>query len=139
MSPTIAIDNIIVWDPCLLKQVEEAKQLFLKYKKMGHTLTKEDGTPMERFDPSVGQVTVLSEKANGQRVMKILSEKGDDRITWDKDNLANIKKAKDEFEKLLEKGYQAFSVGRNGQKNVQITEFDVDAEEIIMIPPTAKG
>ena len=40
---------------------------------------------------------------------------------------------------LTKKGYKAYSVDRNGNKNRRIKEFDVDAEEILMIPPTAKG
>jgi hypothetical protein len=71
--------------------------------------------------------------------MKILNEKGDEKITWTKENGRQAKKAKEQFEDLIAKKYIAFSADAQGKKKTQITEFDVDAEVIIMIPPTSKG
>lgn len=138
MNQQIAIDSILVWDPCRLKEIDEAKKKFSQYKRQGHVITKENGAIMERFEPAAGQAIVLAKKVLNS-VMKILNETGDERITWTKENGKQAIKAKEQFEKLLGKGYKAFSVDSKGNKKTQITEFDVDAEEIIMIPPTAKG
>lgn len=138
MSQAIIINSIIVWDPCRLKEVEEAKREYLKYKRLGHTILKPDGSLMERFEPALGQIKILAERVR-ESVMRILNDKGDERITWVKDNGRQAKKAKEQFEKLIGKDYKAYSVDASGKKKNQITEFDVDAEEIIMIPPTSRG
>ena len=49
------------------------------------------------------------------------------------------KEAKAKFEELLGKNYMAFSVDSEGKKNRKIEEFDIDAEEILMVPPTSAG
>jgi len=138
MSQQILINRILVWDPCRLKEIDEAKSLFLQYKKLGHVITKEGGALMERFEPAAGQAIVLAKKILCS-VMKILNDSGDERITWVKEKGKEALKAKERFEDLLKKGYKAFSVDSRGNKKVEISEFDVDAEEIIMIPPTSRG
>jgi hypothetical protein len=138
MSQTLTNDTIITWDPLRLKEIDEAKKEFLKYRSLGHAIVKIDGTRMTSFIPSAGHMTILEEKSK-ENTMKILNEKGDERITWTKENGRQAKKAKEQFENLIAKGYKAFSADAQGKQKTQITEFDVDAEVIIMIPPTAKG
>lgn len=138
MNQTLITDTIITWDPCRRKEIEEAKKEFLKYRSLGHVLVKPDGSRMTSFEPSSGQFTIL-EKKPIESVLKILNDKGDERIVWTKENGRQAKNAKEQFEKLLAKHYKAFSVDDNGKKKKQITEFDVDAETIIMIPPTSRG
>jgi hypothetical protein len=138
MEQMLVMDRTLVWDPCRLKEIDEAKALFLKFKKLGHTIIKANGSLMERFEPAAGQATVLAEQIKSN-VMKILNDTGDERIIWTKENGKQAKKAKETFEELIKKGYTAYSVGRDGNKKNKITEFDVDAEEIILIPKTSKG
>lgn len=139
MSETIVMNQRIIWDPSRLKQIDEAKKEILKYKRKGHIIVKADGTPLDRFDPSLGEVIIKAAINLGRHVMMILCDKGDDLIVWDKDNGRQALEAKEKFLELIRKKYRAYSVDNEGKKNKVITEFDVEAEQIIMVPPTSKG
>lgn len=138
MVAEIALDRRIVWDAARLKEIEEAKAEILEYKRAGHVILKGDGTPMERFHPSLQEVIIKATRI-ASHVMKILDNQGDTRITWDKENGKEAKEAKQKFEDLLKQGYKAYSVRTNGEKGRRIEEFDVDAQEILMLPETRKG
>jgi len=131
-------DTIITWDTGRVKEIEEAKREFIRYRSLGHTIIKIDGSRMTSFDPTAGQITILA-GAIKESTMKILNDKGDEKITWTKENGRQAKKAKQRFLSLLDEKYTAFSVDAKGKKKSQITEFDVDAEVILMIPPTSRG
>jgi len=135
---TLVLNRRIVWDCTKLKEIDEAKATIRQYRAEGHVITKVDGTPLDKFIPSLGEVRVMAQKVV-KSVMKILCEKGDERLVWDKENGKEAKEAKAKFEDLIKKGYTAFSVDVRGKKNRKIEEFDVDAEEILMIPKTARG
>ena len=65
---------------------------------------------------------------------------GDDRIVWDKRFPETIKEAREMFNKLLEKGYKAFMIRKDGQKSErQMFRFDPNAEEVLMIPQVMGG
>ena len=133
----MVLNTRLIWNPGRMAEVEEAKQTYLKYRSEGYEIKKADGTLVERF-MNVGELLVLAKKLCG-RIMTILSKEGDERLTWDKENGPEAKQAKAKFEELMKKNYMAFSVDSKGKKNRQIEEFDVDAEEILMIPPTSRG
>ena len=146
MVEELVMDRRIVWDSKNLQQVDEAKSIIMPFKRSGYEiLTVDDdgkeGPPMKFFRPYFKEVVIKARQIGiaGKRVMKILCEKGDDRIVWDRDNGREAKEAKKKFSDLLAKGYKAYSVNVEGMKNRRIHEFDVDAEEILMIPKTAKG
>lgn len=135
----LVMDMRITWDSSRLKEIDEAKSMIMTHKRLGHEITLADGvTPMDRFLPSLEEVIIKAKKL-GTRVMKILCEKGDERLTWDRENGTEALEAKKKFLELIEKGYTAYSVDVRGKKNRKIEEFDVDAEEILMVPKTAKG
>jgi hypothetical protein len=134
----VVMNTRLVWDPCKLKEVEEAKKEFLKYKRLGYIIQKADGTILEKFNANLSEIIVIAQKAF-RHVMKILSNLGDERITWDKENGREAKEAKKRFSDLISKGYIAYSVDNNAKKKQRINEFDIDSEEILMLPPTAKG
>lgn len=135
---TLVMDRRIVWDSRKLKEIDEAKATIRMYRAQGHQIVKTDGTPLDKFIPSLEEVIIKAQKV-AKSVMKILCEKGDERLVWDKENGKEAKEAKAKFEELLKKGYTAFSVDSKGKKNRKIEEFDVDAEEILMVPKTAAG
>ena len=135
---TLVMDRRIVWDATRLKEIDEAKSIVREYRTAGHVITKADGTPLDRFIPSLEEVIIKAQRIT-KSVMKILSDKGDERLVWDKENGREAKEAKAKFEELLKKNYLAFSVDSKGQKNRKISEFDIDSEEILMVPPTSKG
>jgi len=127
------------WDPRSLREIDEAKSIVLGFKREGYVITLADGeTPMDKFLPELAEVIVQARKIT-QKIMKILNNKGDERIVWDKDDGPEAMMAKERFKDLLKKDYKAYSVDVKGKKNRSIEEFDVDAEEILMIPPTSAG
>jgi len=128
------------WDMTDRRQVEEAKAWFVTFKRKGVPIEDKDGRPVEFFRPHYGELVALPTPSHeGNRTLKILSDKGDERIVWDFNNGRQAKEAKEKFMSLVGQGYSAYSVDAKGNKNRRIQEFDVEAEEILMIPPTAKG
>lgn len=134
----LVMDRRIVWDSKKMREIEEAKSEIRKYRAQGYEILKPDGSPLDRFMPYLEEVVIKAQKTV-KRVMKILCEKGDERIVWDRDSGKEAMEAKVRFEDLIKKNYMAFSVDTKGNKNRKIEEFDVDAEEILMVPPTSKG
>ncbi len=134
----LVMDQRVVWDHRSMKEVEQAKQFIMIYRKKGHRVEKADGSVMERFNPALEEAIIKVERI-ARCVMKILSEKGDERLVWDMDNGQEAKEAKKKFAELIGKGYKAYSVDHRGKKNRRIEEFDVEAEDILMVPETVKG
>lgn len=136
----LVLDRRILWDKCRLKEIEEAKKQYREYKRQGYSITLPDKTtPIDKFNSTLEEIVVLAKRIITKHVMKVLNAKGDDRIVWDKDNGPEAKQAKRKFNELIGKGYKAYSLDRKGKKNKRITEFDIDAEEILMVPETARG
>jgi len=133
------MNKIVVWDPSHLKEIEEAKRVYREYKALRYIMLKPDGSLLDFFHPSHGQFTIIAKINKTENVMKILDDSGDTRVKWTKENGKQALNAKNKFLKLIEDGYTAFSVNSSGKKKNKITEFDVDAQEIIMVPPTARG
>lgn len=138
MVENLVMDRRIIWDSKSLKQIDQAKKIIMEYKKAGYMILKANGEIMERWSPHLEEVIIKTKRIFGH-ILKILTEKGDDRIIWDKENGSQAKEAKGRFTKLIGQGYMAFSVDNKGKKNRRIYEFDVDAEEILMVPKTVKG
>lgn len=135
----LVMDQRIIWDSKSLKQIDEAKKRIMAFKKQGHPIFLASGVLMEKFHPHLEEVIVKAAKVENKHTLKILNEKGDERLVWDKEKGQEAKEAKKKFLELLKKGYKAYSVDTRGQKNRKIEEFDVDAEEILMVPSTVKG
>lgn len=136
----LVMNTRFCWDTGDRKQVEEAKQWFVSFKRKGVAIQDSDGKTVQFFRPYYGELVALAGAVPaGKRLLKVLCEKGDERIVWDVNNGCQGKEAKEKFLDLIKKGYSAYSVDSRGRKNKRIDEFDVEAEEILMIPPTAKG
>lgn len=75
------------------------------------------------------------EKPAGHHIFRILNPlSGDDRLTWDSGNMADIKGAKKLFLGLIEKGLTPYRVGTNGKATSEVMdEFDPHAEEVIFL------
>jgi len=132
------MDQRIVWNSSRLKEIDEAKKTIVAYKRKGHKIVLPDGSPMLRFNANFEEVIIKAERVSGS-ILRILNEKGDERLAWNRDNGLEAMQAKEKFTELLNKGYIAYSVDLEGNKKNKIEEFDVDAEEILMVPPTMKG
>lgn len=72
-------------------------------------------------------------------VMRVIDPSGDTKIMWDSAREAEVDVARNTFNNLRRKHYTAYSVKKNGEPGRVITEFDPDAEKIIMSPPMAGG
>lgn len=71
--------------------------------------------------------------------MKIMDQTGDTRLTWSSDNPDEVANAERTFKDLKAKGYMAFSVKKDGEKNEVISAFDKNAEKLIMAPALKGG
>jgi metallophosphoesterase superfamily enzyme len=72
-------------------------------------------------------------------VMVILDRSGDTRHTWDRNNAGEVEAMGEIFDTMIDKGYQAWSVTRKGNKDQRITEFDPQAEKVIFAPALVGG
>ena len=92
-------------------------------------------------------MTTVVEEANridenvpeGHHVMACLDRTGDTRIIWDPDKPEEVAAAERTFDELKKKGYTAFSVRKNGEKDKVVRTFDPDSEKIILAPALVGG
>lgn len=71
--------------------------------------------------------------------LNILDTTGHTRIIWDSASEDEVDAARATFDKLKAKGYQAFSVKKDGEQGEKINTFDPKAEKIILAPPLRGG
>ncbi len=79
-------------------------------------------------------------------VLRVISRRGDDRVTWestklevdDPEALAAVWEAERIFQEQKVLGATAFKVEK-GQVPVRIDEFDVKAEQIVLVPRVVGG
>jgi len=64
---------------------------------------------------------------------------GDLKVIWDPKKRDEVDAAREQFEKLVKKGYLAFKVKSGGGKGAKVAEFDEDAEMLIMSPALQGG
>lgn len=69
-----------------------------------------------------------------------MNESGDTRITWDKNNPAEVEHARTSFNHLTrEKNFRAFRVGRGDSQGARVDQFDPDAERLVFVPQYQGG
>ncbi len=69
----------------------------------------------------------------------IMGKEGDLKVIWDSEKQDEVDAAKCQFENLTKKGYIAFSVKKDGEKNEKISKFDPNMEKIILVPMLRGG
>ena len=70
----------------------------------------------------------------------ILSQSGDEKVAWDKEDPESVKVARKKFlEFLAERKGMAIRLGPDGQKGEMITDFDPDAERLLLMPMIVGG
>lgn len=88
-------------------------------------------------------MTLVSEAnrtEDGERgVLVVLDQTGDTRHTWDRNNADEVGVMRDLFNRLVKKGYVAWSVTSKGDKDRKVTEFDPAAEKVIFAPALQGG
>jgi hypothetical protein len=75
----------------------------------------------------------------GKHVLQYMSDEGDSRIIWDPDNPDEVDAARAQFDTLVGKGYQAYSVRRGGEKGERVRKFSPDLERLILAPASVGG
>jgi hypothetical protein len=71
--------------------------------------------------------------------LAVMGPEGDTKLIWDSDNEDEVANARRTFDDLRCKNYTAYSVKKSGKKGKVITEFDPDAEKIILVPHVIGG
>ena len=71
--------------------------------------------------------------------LAILDKTGDTKVIWDPSNKDEREAAKAQFDHLIEKGFRAYLVKKDGEKGSLISEFDPFAGKIIMVPKIVGG
>ncbi len=85
-------------------------------------------------------MTATETPAAGSRgTLCVLDHTGDTRLIWDSRRPDEVAAAKEMFNSLRKKGYLAYKVKASGDPGEAITEFDADAEKIIMSPAARGG
>ena len=74
-------------------------------------------------------------------VMAEMSEGGDTKFMWDKNDPAEVKAAREHFDKLTKSNkFTAFyTKGRKGKQGEKMEFFDAEAERIILVPQLVGG
>lgn len=72
-------------------------------------------------------------------VMSVLGHEGDTKVMWDGDNDDEVTSARRTFDELRGQGFTAYRVDDKGDTSAVITEFDPEAERIILRPAMAGG
>lgn len=71
--------------------------------------------------------------------MSIMDSTGDTKLVWDPKEKTEVETARKAFQALLDKGFVAFRVAKEGGKGEKIKEFDPLAGSIIMVPKLVGG
>lgn len=70
--------------------------------------------------------------------LKIMDRRGHSTMTWSKDLQETVDAANERFNELLREGYTAFEMC-SATAGEQVTEFDANAETILLIPRMVAG
>ncbi len=71
--------------------------------------------------------------------MCVMDRTGDTKTLWNPDNADEVEAAEATFKKLKAKGYLAYSVSKDGEKNEALAAFDKSLGKIILSPPVRGG
>lgn len=71
--------------------------------------------------------------------MQIMDPSGHTELKWNPGVSDEVKTARDMFQSMIDKGYRAFKMTRDGDKGQAITTFDPSAEKLVMIPQLVGG
>ena len=71
--------------------------------------------------------------------MRVIGTEGDTKVIWDTRNEIEIDAARKQFDSLVEKGFTAYRVDKDGDKDGKMKSFDKTAGKIILVPAIAGG
>ena len=71
--------------------------------------------------------------------LQIMDSSGDKTVRWRKDRPNEVRRAKEQFDEHIGKGYLAYRLAEGGGEGEQLHRFDSNAERIILAPPISGG
>lgn len=71
--------------------------------------------------------------------LKVMDGSGDSNLVWDSTRRDEVDAARELYNKLHAKGYNAYAVKKSGERAEQVTSFDPLMEKIIMAPAMRGG
>jgi hypothetical protein len=122
----------IGFNPNNLREVDDAKKKYIDARRDNRVITDLEGNRIENFRPALGGF-IIREQALGDNefAFRIFDDTGDRRVIWNCNDPAEIREAKNEFDKYISKGWKAYAINRNGSMGKRIRSFDADLQEIV--------
>lgn len=71
--------------------------------------------------------------------LAVMDNTGDSKTMWNKNSPAEVEQARNVFNELTKKGYQAFTVRPDGEAGERIDRFDAEIEKMVLIPRMVGG
>lgn len=75
----------------------------------------------------------------GRNIIEIMDRTGDTKQMWDSRNPEEVSNARRTFNDFKEKRYIIYRVNKDGSTGELMTEFDPNAERMIIMPPAFGG
>lgn len=72
-------------------------------------------------------------------LMEIMDRTGHTEVNWDASNDGETEVARETFNRMTERGFRAFRTDGKGAQGTRMTEFDPEAESLILVPHLAGG
>jgi hypothetical protein len=75
-------------------------------------------------------------------VMSVMDPTGHTKVSWNCNDATEVRAARDTFNQMIAQGYSAFRVsgfGGGSQRGERMSEFDPDAEAVILVPHLQGG
>ena len=71
--------------------------------------------------------------------LRVLDVSGDTKVIWDPSNDDEVEAAEEQFDRLIDKGFTAYSVKKDGSTDKKLKKFDSKLGKIIMVPQLQGG
>ena len=121
----------IEFDDGNLKEIDEAKKLYIEARKNNRVITDLEGNIIEGFRTYYkGFVIREIELKHSEFSARFFDETGDRRLIWDANDQTQVEEAMILFEEYLAKGWKAYSTREDGTRGRRIYGFDPDTLEI---------
>jgi len=121
----------VEWNPANKKEVQEAKNIYLRARKESRKILSIDGKPVEHFTAHLdGFIVAEIDKSPDTLSIRIFDATGDRRLIWDNNDPLQIREAATLFKEYLGKGWRAYAVDSKGESTRRVYHFDADLMEV---------
>ena len=88
---------------------------------------------------AMSEVDVAAALAAGLVVWEVMGEAGDIKRTWDLNDLTEVIKARNEFERMIQSGHRAYHLKPDGTQGAPMPTFDTKAGRVLFVPQMVGG